>query len=254
MNPCLNGFWIRPCNSIYGFYTIHIHEYTSQIASRFFVRCTLFLQEILNGFELNTINFQRTPALLKRQFTWDYLNFFLFAEQLYLRKAMNKTFSWNLNLTLVWWKKNYGDFKKVQKILLKMINVQLAFEHSWTQLMFTCFNSTIETPESATKTRNRRLWKDFTQASGAAIMDFEQVDNIRDIGAVFISITFTELATLRKKSPYSELFWSAFFPHFPAFELNTERYSLSLRIQSECEKIRKKCGPDQLRIRTLFTQ
>ena len=35
MNPCLNGFWIRPCNSIYGFYTIHIHEYTSQIASRF---------------------------------------------------------------------------------------------------------------------------------------------------------------------------------------------------------------------------
>ena len=71
MNPCLNGFLIRPGNSIYGFYTIHIHEYTSQTASRFFVRCTLFLQEILNGFELNTINFQRTPTLLKRKFTWD---------------------------------------------------------------------------------------------------------------------------------------------------------------------------------------
>ena len=29
---------------------------------------------------------------------------------------------------------------------------------------------------------------------------------------------------LHKKSPYSELFWSAFFPDFPAFGLNTERY------------------------------
>ena len=27
-------------------------------------------------------------------------------------------------------------------------------------------------------------------------------------------------------------------PHFPAFALNTERYSVSLRIQSECGKIR----------------
>ena len=26
--------------------------------------------------------------------------------------------------------------------------------------------------------------------------------------------------TLRKKSPYSELSWSTFFPHFPAFGLN----------------------------------
>ena len=39
--------------------------------------------------------------------------------------------------------------------------------------------------------------------------------------------------TLRKKCPYSELFWSA----FSAFELNTERYWVSLRIQSECEKM-----------------
>ena len=30
-----------------------------------------------------------------------------------------------------------------------------------------------------------------------------------------------------KKCPYSELFWSAFFPHFPAFRLNTERYCVS---------------------------
>ena len=33
-------------------------------------------------------------------------------------------------------------------------------------------------------------------------------------------------STLRKKPPYSELFWSTFFPHFPAFGLNTERYSV----------------------------
>ena len=30
---------------------------------------------------------------------------------------------------------------------------------------------------------------------------------------------------LRKKCPYSELFWSAFYPNFPAFGLNTERYN-----------------------------
>ena len=33
--------------------------------------------------------------------------------------------------------------------------------------------------------------------------------------------------TLRKKCPYLELFWSAFFPHFLAFGLNTERYLIS---------------------------
>ena len=31
-----------------------------------------------------------------------------------------------------------------------------------------------------------------------------------------------DIQSLRKKCPYSELFWSAFFPHFPAFGLNTE--------------------------------
>ena len=39
-------------------------------------------------------------------------------------------------------------------------------------------------------------------------------------------------------------------PHFPAFELNTERYGVSLRIQSEYRKLR----PEKLLIRTLFTQ
>ena len=31
-------------------------------------------------------------------------------------------------------------------------------------------------------------------------------------------------ATLHKKCPSPELFWSAYFSHFPAFRLNTERY------------------------------
>ena len=43
---------------------------------------------------------------------------------------------------------------------------------------------------------------------------------------------------LRKNCPYSELFWSAFFPYFPTFGL------VSLRIQSECGKIREKYGPE----------
>ena len=32
--------------------------------------------------------------------------------------------------------------------------------------------------------------------------------------------------TLRKNCPYSELFWSTFFPHFPSFRLTMERYSV----------------------------
>ena len=49
-------------------------------------------------------------------------------------------------------------------------------------------------------------------------------------------IGVSDKGTLRKKCPYSELFWSSFFPHFPAFGLNTERYGVSLRIQSKCGK------------------
>ena len=33
-------------------------------------------------------------------------------------------------------------------------------------------------------------------------------------------------------------------PHFPAFGLNTERYSLSLRIQIECGKMRTRITPN----------
>ena len=42
----------------------------------------------------------------------------------------------------------------------------------------------------------------------------------RTILCTFLIITLS----LRKNNPYSELFWSQFFLHFPAFGLNTERY------------------------------
>ena len=61
------------------------------------------------------------------------------------------------------------------------------------------------------------------------------------------------MSTLREKCPYWEFFWSLYFP---AFGLNTERYSVSLRIlifthwdcifliQSECGKIKNKKAPN----------
>ena len=39
--------------------------------------------------------------------------------------------------------------------------------------------------------------------------------------------------------PYSQLFWPTFSPHFPAFGLNTERYTVSLRIQYNRENAGK---------------
>ena len=46
--------------------------------------------------------------------------------------------------------------------------------------------------------------------------------------------------SLQEKCSYSELFWSV----FSAFGLNTERYSVSLRIQSECGKIGTRITPN----------
>ena len=45
--------------------------------------------------------------------------------------------------------------------------------------------------------------------------------------------------TLRKKYPYSVLFWSAFFPRFPTFGLNTERYSYLSVFRPNAGKCRK---------------
>ena len=42
--------------------------------------------------------------------------------------------------------------------------------------------------------------------------------------------------TLRKKCPYSELSWSAFFPHFPPFGLNTPYLSILSPNTGKCGK------------------
>ena len=49
-----------------------------------------------------------------------------------------------------------------------------------------------------------------------------------------------EKATFKKKTHYvkSVQIRSFFGPYFPAFELNTDRYEVSLRIQSKCETMR----------------
>ena len=44
--------------------------------------------------------------------------------------------------------------------------------------------------------------------------------------------------TLRKKCPYSKLFWSAFFPHFPALGLNTGITPYSARMPENAGKMR----------------
>ena len=51
---------------------------------------------------------------------------------------------------------------------------------------------------------------------------------------LFYSETKINLS-LREKCPNTDFFSG---PYFPAFGLNTDRYFVSLRIQSECEKIR----------------
>ena len=48
-------------------------------------------------------------------------------------------------------------------------------------------------------------------------------------------------STLCKKCPYSVRYS---VPYFPALGLNTERYGASLRIQSECEKVRTRKTPN----------
>ena len=55
----------------------------------------------------------------------------------------------------------------------------------------------------------------------------------------------TLLLPLRKKCRYSELFWFAFFSHFPAFGLNANWSQTDcIRIQSKYGKIQVKCGPE----------
>ena len=92
------------------------------------------------------------------------------------------------------------------------------------------------------RTRGKRIRKKlhvktfFTQwlSHGALILLILQFKQ-----ALFVNFT------LREKRLYSELFWSV----LSQFGLNMERYSIFLRIQSECGKIRTRI---QLRMRTLF--
>ena len=42
----------------------------------------------------------------------------------------------------------------------------------------------------------------------------------------------------------SSRIWSYSGPHFPVFGLNTERFGVSVRIQSECGKIRTRITPN----------
>ena len=62
-----------------------------------------------------------------------------------------------------------------------------------------------------------------------------------------------KLATYGKRCTAWKMFKYGIFsgPYFPAFGLNTERYFVSLHIQSECGKIRTK---KKIRIWTHFTQ
>ena len=73
---------------------------------------------------------------------------------------------------------------------------------------------------------------------------------------MIVSVTaVTEKIVLKKSFNFhcakSVRIGSSSGPYFPAFGLNTERYSVSLRIRSECEKIWTR---KNLHIRTFFMQ
>ena len=90
------------------------------------------------------------------------------------------------------------------------------------------------------------IWKIIKQIN--AIVNF-----ISFMNAVFNWEIFSEKVgkfdcfPLRKKCPYSELFWSAFFPYFPAFGLNKERYNISpysVQIWENAGKMRTRIIPN----------
>ena len=68
----------------------------------------------------------------------------------------------------------------------------------------------------------------------------------REISVSFISLkkavfhTSFIAFTLRKTFPYSELFWSV----FSRIRTEQERHGVSLRIQSECDKMRTRITPN----------
>ena len=80
------------------------------------------------------------------------------------------------------------------------------------------------------------IWWGTLVVNGLTAMLLRDSKHLRKANEKICKMLNLMILTLRKKCPYSKLFWSAFSPHFPAFGLNAERYRLSLRIQSECGK------------------
>ena len=96
---------------------------------------------------------------------------------------------------------------------------------------------TIKTPE-------RRhfycwLWTYFTPFSSVSIVDFKQVT----VSWVYASRKVCPNLVINDSNHYSNTAWKVSkygvisSVYFPAFGLNTERYEVSLRIQSECRII-----------------
>ena len=80
-----------------------------------------------------------------------------------------------------------------------------------------------------------------------SLLSFSKTDEIaimKNLG--WFLITFLDLfwSKVNKHCVKSIHIWSYSGPHFPVFALNTERYSVSLRIQSECGKIRTRITPN----------
>ena len=80
-----------------------------------------------------------------------------------------------------------------------------------------------------------KLYFFFSLSIGVSKCFYQNFDHNFKIKLKIFKPFWRHKETLRKKYPYSELFWSAFFPHFPAFRLNTERCS---------GKSGKKCGSE----------
>ena len=73
------------------------------------------------------------------------------------------------------------------------------------------------------------------------------VDGFRSFCCRTFLTYITVRYTLLKKCLCLELFWSTFFPHFPAFGLNTEIYSV-LRISPHSARMRENAGKIRIRI------
>ena len=60
--------------------------------------------------------------------------------------------------------------------------------------------------------------------------------NLRIVSSLYFWYTWhSHVSTLRKRSPYSNLFWSAFFPHFPVFSSNAGKCGKNVdQNNSEC--------------------